>query len=83
MADSIRFVLNGKTYVITRADVLAAVERAQPEPVRTLSVEIAGRVFPVKQAFALATGVERSEFISHTAYRHLADLGFRVHRRSG
>lgn len=38
--------------------------------------QVNGVWYPVKQAFEVAVGVPRSEFISHTARRHLATLGF-------
>ena len=41
-------------------------------------MRVNGTWFPVIQAFEVATGIPRSEFISHTARRHLAALGFEI-----
>lgn len=73
-----KFRLNGKTVELTADDVRARLRDVEPEPVRQLGVRIDGRVFPVKQAFEAATGVNRREFVSHTARRHLAALGFEL-----
>ncbi len=51
---------------------------AFPEPVRQHGVRIGEVVYPVKQAFELATGLPRTEFTTHIARRHLAALGFEV-----
>ncbi len=73
-----RFRLNGNTVELTADGVRSRLRDVEPEPVRQLGVRIDGRVFPVKQAFEAATGVNRREFISHTARRHLAALGFEL-----
>lgn len=73
-----RFRLNGNTVELTADGVCSRLRDVEPEPVRQLGVRIDGRVYPVKQAFEAATGVNRREFISHTARRHLAALGFEL-----
>ncbi len=73
-----RFRLNGKTVELTATEVQRRLRDVEPEPVRQLGVRVDGRVFPVKQAFEVATGVNRREFVSHTARRHLAALGFEL-----
>lgn len=65
---------------LSRSHVIAAVADLDPEPVRTHAVEVQGRVFPVKQVFEAATGVDRGDFISTTARRHLKALGFKLFR---
>ena len=47
-----------------------------PESIRDHAVQVNGVWYPVKQAFEIGVGVRRSEFISHTARRHLSTLGF-------
>lgn len=49
-----------------------------PDAIRKHAVRINGTWYPAIQAFEVATGIPRSEFISHTARRHLAALGFEV-----
>lgn len=74
----VRFTLNGQRYELTRPTVDAALAEVAPEPVRKHAVRINGTWFPVMQAFEVALGVSRREFISHTARRHLAALGYEV-----
>ncbi|ANZ40751.1 hypothetical protein BBK82_36920 [Lentzea guizhouensis] len=72
----VRFILNGRHYELSRAQVEARLSGVEPEPVREHAVLVDGTWFPVKQAFEAALGVPRSEFISHAARRHLKALGF-------
>lgn len=51
----------------------------EPESICEHAVQVNGTWFPIKQAFEAAVGIARSEFISHTARRHLAALGFDMH----
>jgi Holliday junction resolvase-like predicted endonuclease len=76
---SIRFTLNGQRYELTRAVVESRLRDVVPEIVHKHAVRVNGMWFPVRQAFEKATGIPRSEFISHAACRHLAALGFEVH----
>lgn len=73
----VEFTLNGRRLAVTAEQVRQCVD-AFPEPVRQHGVRIDGVVYPVKQAFELATGVPRAEFTSHIARRHLAALGFEL-----
>jgi hypothetical protein len=75
--DQVNFTLNGRRMSLSAAQVRERLQDA-PEPVRQHGVRVDGIVYPVKQAFELATGVPRSEFTSHIARRHLAALGFDV-----
>lgn len=73
-----RFILNGEHFELSADDVRNRLRDAQPEPAHQLGVRIDGRLYPVKQAFEVATRVRRSSFTSHTAQRHLAALGFEL-----
>src|SRR4051812_11952722 len=75
---SIRFTLNGQRYELSREDVESRVGGVAPDAIRKHAVRVNGTWFPAIQAFEVAVGVPRSEFISHTARRHLAALGFEV-----
>ena len=82
MADGmIRFTLDGTRHELSQAVVEARLSDVLPELVRKHAVRVNDTWFPVIQAFEAATGISRSEFISHTARRHLAALGFEVRRR--
>ncbi|HEX5403728.1 MAG TPA: hypothetical protein VFX16_15660 [Pseudonocardiaceae bacterium] len=76
--EEVQFILNGRKYVLTRAVVEARLAGIAPEPIREHAVLVNGVRFPVKQAFEVATGVSRPDFISHTARRHFMSLGFDV-----
>lgn len=75
---SIRFTLNGRGYELTRDEVVDRLADVWPDAVRKHAVRIGESWYPVIQAFEVATGIPRSEFMSNTARRHLAALGFEV-----
>lgn len=75
---AIRFTLNGQCHELTREDVEARLVDVAPDAIRKHPVRVNDTWFPAVQAFEVATGIPRSEFISHTARRHLAALGFEV-----
>lgn len=77
--DVVRFTLNGQQYELSRELVESRLAGVVPGPVQKHAVKINGTWFPVRQAFEAAIGVPRSEFISHTARRHLAALRFELH----
>jgi hypothetical protein len=64
---------------MVQLDALGVEQRAAghiPEAIHQHWVEVGGMRWPPKQVLELATGISRSEFISHTALRILRDLGF-------
>ncbi|MEV4260561.1 hypothetical protein [Kribbella sp. NPDC049584] len=75
---SIRFILNGHHYDLSREDVANRLTGVAPDTIRKHAVRVNGTWFPVTQAFEVATGVPRSEFMSNTARRHLSALGYEV-----
>ncbi|TDO57378.1 hypothetical protein EV651_111102 [Kribbella sp. VKM Ac-2571] len=75
---SIRFTVNGHRYDLSRADVANRLAGIMPDAIRKHGVRVNGAWFPVIQAFEAATGIPRSEFVSNTARRHLAALGYEV-----
>jgi hypothetical protein len=80
MADAIDFVINGQSVRLTRREVEKAAKGLDPEPIRNHQVVVAGIRYPVKQVFGAATGLDRLDFTSATARRHLAKLGFALSR---
>ncbi len=75
---AITFTLNGRRYELSREAVATRLSGVAPEAVRKHAVRVNNTWFPVIQAFESATGIPRSDFISHTARRHLAALGYEV-----
>jgi len=75
---SIRFTLNGRRYDLSREDVADRLVDVLPDAIRKHAVRVGDTWYPVIQAFESATGIPRSEFMSNTARRHLASLGYEV-----
>lgn len=75
---AIRFVLNGRHHELSREAVERRLLEVAPEPIRKHAVRVNGTWFPAIQAFEVATGIPRAQFISHTARRHLSALGYEV-----
>jgi hypothetical protein len=76
---AITFTLNGRRYDLSREAVATrAARRRARDAIRKHAVRVNNTWFPVIQAFESATGIPRSDFISHTARRHLAALGYEV-----
>ncbi len=76
-----RFVLGGVERELDAETVRKVAERNEPDVLGGLHkyyVSIGGRRYPVKQLFSLATGMQRSEFITYEANRHLKRLGFTI-----
>ena len=73
-------VVGGKKIQLTANDVETRLKDIVPEPVRSLVVEVNGQLYPVKQAFAHVSGLDRADFISHQARSIFLRLGFNVKR---
>jgi hypothetical protein len=69
---------SGRSFVVTREQVIAALRGVAPGRIRKHAVSIGGVHYPVKQAFAVAFGVEPASFYSEDARRAFHRMGFRV-----
>ena len=78
--ESIDFTINGRPMTLARSTVELAMRGVSPEPVQSHAVEVGGVLFPVKQAFAKSTGLDRLDFTSAVARRQLDRLGFPLFR---
>lgn len=79
--DEIQFTLRGKSYTLSRKEVLAAMKGVEPERIRSHAVEVGGREFPVKQVIdKVLKGVDRLDVTSSDARRILGRLGFKLAR---
>jgi hypothetical protein len=76
MRDDVEFILNGTRYTLDAETVRTAVRGRAPDEVREHWVDVDSVHWPPKQVFALATGLDRGAFTSHTALRQLQRLGF-------
>lgn len=75
---SITFTLNARSHTLSRATVEARLVDVEPERIAKYSVQVGDTSYPVLQVLSLAIARSRKEFNSHTAARHLHDLGFSV-----
>lgn len=82
MFEEIRFVVRGQKLHLSQVQVLEAMRGVEAEPVRSHSVVIEGTEYPVKQVFGQSTGLDRLDFTSEVARRHLSQLGFKPLRSS-
>ncbi|MHB1554382.1 MAG: SCO5918 family protein [Acidimicrobiales bacterium] len=80
MPDSIAFTVKGRPFRLSQADVVGVMRGVEPGPIRAHGVFVAGQAYPVKQVFAAATGLDRLDFTSEVARRHLEHLGFELMR---
>lgn len=73
-----RFVLNGRQMELRRSEVEAILDGVTLEHTSTHAVLVGGSWYPVRQAFELACGTPRAAFNTHTARRHLGNLGLEI-----
>jgi hypothetical protein len=74
------FTVKGKRIVGSKKSVEEKMKGVEPEPTRSLVVEVNGRLYPVKQVLAQVFEVDRADFISHQARSVMRRLGFTVKR---
>lgn len=80
---SITFSAGGRQLTLSDSDVRDAVKHLSPQPPHTHVVKIGETVFPVKQAFSAATGLDLLDFNTNQARSTLRRLGFDVRRVGG
>jgi hypothetical protein len=73
-----RFTLNGQQLDLTAADVRRKLRDVSPEPLHQYAAQVDAVLYPVKQAFEVATGITRREFTTEAARRHFVELGFEI-----
>ena len=71
-----RMTVGGRKLELDREQVLRAMRRRVPEPIREHLVEIGDELFPPKQVLATITGWERTSFTTMEAQRVLTKVGF-------
>jgi hypothetical protein len=76
--DYVDLVVRGERIRLRRADVLAAVRDGPLGVVRQHAVEIDQQLYPVKEVFARATGIDVLDFNTTQARAALRRLGFEV-----
>jgi len=76
-----RVKIAGRPFVLRNSDVVRAVRKVDPEPIKSHFVVIGARRFPPKQVLSEVTGLDRADFTTHQARRTLTRLGFSAGRR--
>ncbi|HEY2705969.1 MAG TPA: hypothetical protein VGL20_19985 [Candidatus Dormibacteraeota bacterium] len=76
--DAVELVVRGVRLRLRRADVLRAVRDGDFGMVRQHAVEIERTLYPVKEVFARATGIDVLDFNTTQARAALRRLGFEV-----
>ena len=76
--DVVDLVVRGERIQLRRADVLRAVKNGRLGVVRQHAVEIDKQLYPVKEVFARATGIDVLDFNTTQARAALRRLGFEV-----
>lgn len=76
--DYVDLVVRGERIRLRRADVLRAVRDGRLGVVRQHAVEIDKQLYPVKEVFARATGIDVLDFNTTQARSALRRLGFEV-----
>ena len=74
------FTISGKRRNLTRLSVVAKLKEQEPGPITVHAVEIDGTLYPIKQAFARATGLDLLDFNTNQARSIFQRLGFKVKR---
>jgi hypothetical protein len=70
----------GKRVHMTSDDVIKKLRGVNPGPIRTHAVKIQGVYHPVKEAFAVITGMDLLDFNTNQARSAFKRLGFEVVR---
>jgi hypothetical protein len=78
----ISFRLHDVVYELSRDQVDSRLDGVAPETISKHAVRVNGAWFPVVQAFEVASGVPRRHYVSSTARRHLAALGYELVSRA-
>jgi hypothetical protein len=76
--EHVELVVRGERVRLRRADVLRAVRDGRLGAVRRHAVEIDEQLYPVKEVFARATGIDVLDFNTTQARDALRRLGFEV-----
>jgi hypothetical protein len=78
MVERTKFTVGGLEFELGAADVEGRLREVEPEAIRELYVEVKGVKYPIKQAFAHVTGMQRGAFTSHDAMRVFRRLFLRI-----
>jgi len=78
MADQISFTIAGKSYKLSREQVINAVKGIEPQKISKYAVKIGSKRYPPKQVVAEALNIPAIAFTTQYAYNILQRLDFEV-----
>lgn len=78
MDDKTSFTIGGVQFFLSKAQVEQSLTGVEPEIVREVYAEVNGKKYPIKQAFAVATGLLKGGFTTHDAMRVFHKLSIPV-----
>ncbi|MGH9189157.1 MAG: hypothetical protein ACRD0Q_03850 [Acidimicrobiales bacterium] len=78
-----RVTIAGRAFELDAGQVEESLAGVLPEPIRDHFVVLGGRRFPLKQALAAVTGLDRADFTTYQARSILRRLGLATGRLSG
>ncbi|MHB1474339.1 MAG: hypothetical protein ACYCV4_12110 [Dermatophilaceae bacterium] len=77
---ALTFKIAGRSMTLEPEQVIRSLSGVEPEPIRSHAVDVQGTLYPTKQAFHLATGLDRLDFTTNQARTQFRRLGFKVVR---
>jgi|SRR5215470_2807251 len=78
MSEKTKFTVGGVSVLLNKEEIEGKLRAVMPEEIRELYVDVNGTKYPVKQAFAEATGLHRGTFTSHDAMRVFRKLSIPI-----
>lgn len=76
----VNFTLDGEARRLTRDEVIRAAKKVGPQGIHTHAVRVDKELYPIKDVFAAATGLDILDFTTNHARNVLKRLGFEVVR---
>jgi hypothetical protein len=73
-----KFVLGGRSFELEKEGILNAAKGVHPTAIYDFSVNLNGKMYPIKQAISLATELSQAKFTSSQAHGILRKLGFTI-----
>lgn len=77
-----KFKVSSRSVEMSKSGVESVMRNVEPEEIRQHAVQVGTRLYPVKQVFERATGMDRLDFTSAQARSVLKRLGFQLKRVS-
>lgn len=80
--EEIEFTVRGQRKRLSKAQVISKLKGKRPGPIQAHAVEIEGVLYPVKEAFAVVSGLDLLDFNTNQARNVFQRLGFNVRRKA-